>query len=204
MVVDQFTQLKTLMIGLDVDVIPSNAIVPFNGHQSELILLSLSSQRNLTIKSGAFQNLNLSQLEFYSIKFHFIEKGAFQFNIKSNQRLTLFFAHYENHLQGESFQAGAFDGIQRPIIIRIFNSSVNFLPESTFKSLLENQENEINFTDPDQLPQWNSKIDCNHCKNHWLIQQNKQSQVHHAYCKGNSKKTLFDDEIKENLNQKCK
>lgn len=46
MVINQFTQLKTLMIGLDVDVIPSNAIVPFNGHQSELILLSLKSKRN--------------------------------------------------------------------------------------------------------------------------------------------------------------
>lgn len=50
----------------------------------------------------------------------------------------------------------------------------------------------------------NSQIDCDHCKNYWLIKENKKYQVFNAFCKGNPGKTLFDEDIKTKLTTKCK
>ena len=53
-------------------------------------------------------------------------------------------------------------------------------------------------------PSRDFKIDCEDCKNYWLIKGNKQQHVLNAYCMGNHNKTLFDQEIKTKLSQKCK
>ena len=55
--------LEALAIGLDVSFIRSNAIKPSNGNQTKLQYLLFSSQRDLTIKSNAFENLiNLREI----------------------------------------------------------------------------------------------------------------------------------------------
>ena len=67
-----------------------------------------------------------------------------------------------------------------------------------FKPALNNSLNLIYFNSI------RSKIDCDDCRNYWLIKENKQNQVTKAHCKANDNLTLFGQETKTKLSQKCK
>ena len=80
--------------------------------------------------------------------------------------------------------------------------NINSLPQEVFKSYLNGtkfniEPNSVAFTG-------GSTIDCDDCKNYWLIKQNHEDQIFDATCKRDNKLTLFDVEIKTKLNQKCK
>ena len=104
---------------------------------------------------------------------------------------------------GESFHNGAFDGTQSQLIITFVNQTIDYLNEGAFKSILnQNQNNFIDFSNSSFG--LNSKLDCDNCKNSWLIKFGKEKQVKNAHCKSDDKKTLFDKEIRDKLSQKCK
>lgn len=104
---------------------------------------------------------------------------------------------------GESFHNGSFDGTRSQLIITFVNQTINYLNEGAFKPILN--ENENNFIDLSKPSiGFNSKLDCDDCKNFWLIKEGKEKQVKNAYCISEDKKTLFDKEIKDKLSQKCK
>ena len=196
-VFNQMLNLKTLFVYLNVSIITSNWIQPINGHESQLSYLYLVTKKNLTIESGAFQNLNqLNYIRFssYSLKF---KKGAFKFNSKSNESLDIHI--FSSDLSGDDFESGTFGGIQRNVTVR-FETSINYIPESSFKSLLDNPLNKFGynaFTDP--------VIDCDDCRNLWLIKQNKQKQmIIFPRCKKDLSTYFFSGEIKNKLNNKCK
>ena len=100
-------------------------------------------------------------------------------------------------LSGESFQSGTFDGSQRPLHILFRNSNISYFDEAVFKSFLDNKQNKIDFFENTSL------IDCESCKNYWLIKQEKENQVKVPFCKHKTKK-LYDQVIKTKLTQKCK
>lgn len=81
-------------------------------------------------------------------------------------------------------------------------TNINYLNEAAFKTLLLNENNYIKFLSPDDSLK--PHIDCDDCKNYWLIKEGKEKQVENPFCKSDPKKTLFDDEIKTKLSQKCK
>ena len=56
----------------------------------------------------------------------------------------------------------------------------------------------INFYN-DDVPQFNSKLDCSDYRNYWLIKENKEKQVTYANCKDGNRKTLFHSDIKTKL-----
>ena len=200
-VINQMTQLESLSIGLNISEIPSNFIQPIGGQPSKLHFISIEAYQNLTISSDAFKNFNkLEYIHFSHTTFKKIEKDAFQFNEKSNKTLRITF--WKCNLTGETLQSGSFDGLQRPLKI-LLRSDLNYLSEGVFKSVLDNEKSSIDFS-PEIYPKIHSKIDCDDCKNYWLIKEKKQNQVLNTHCKENPKATLFDKEIQMKLSKKCK
>lgn len=74
-VVKNFIVLKELYLNLNVTEIPKNMI----GQHSNLSILWIKSPQNLTIKSGAFQNLSqLTVFWIYDTKIQLIERNALE------------------------------------------------------------------------------------------------------------------------------
>ena len=194
-ILNQMTQLESLAIGINVDEIPSNAI----RNKTNLPFIKLANKQNLTIKPSAFYSLdNLYGLQIVQTTVNRIEKEAFK-------SATLADIIFDNcRLSSESFQMGAFDGITNPIKVTFLKMNISYLAESVFKPILKNSSNSIDFFDHEiSKGIYNSKIDCDDCKNYWLIRENKQNQVKNAHCKADDTLTLFDQETKTKLSQKC-
>ena len=192
----KLTQTNTLSIDLDVNEIPSNAFQSVN--QSQLNSVRLTSKQNLIIKSNTFLNLNnLNQVTIESKLINRIEKNAFRFDKELNTTLTIEFSN--TILSGDSYENGTFDGIFRPLSFRFWFANIDYIPESTFKSILNDKRSSIVFA-----PAENSFIDCEDCRNQWLITNNKDNQVESAFCKGKLNNKLFDSSIKTRLSIKCK
>ena len=195
---NQLTEVNHLTVGLNVTKIPSNAFKPNNGAESKLKSLALNPKQNLTIKSNAFSNLNrLDVLEIsenslkYKNEYKF-EKSAFNFS-------GIRYLHMEFtvlNLTGDYFAPGSFDGNKQSLDISLMGSNITYIPESSFKSVLNNNGNKVKF--------YLSYIDCTDCRNMWLITNQKDKQVINALCKSDTKKTLFDEDIQVKLKNKCK
>ena len=198
----RFPKMDKLSIGLNVTEIPTNAIRPIDGSNSQLreILFHQGlSTKNITIKSMAFYNLNqLTEIEFNTMNFRTFEKDAFKFSKRSYNRLKIIFS--QSNLDGVSFNNGSFDGIQRPVKIEFRLRHLNYLPESSFKSLLIIGKNRIVFGDNNVGKTY---INCEDCRNHWLIRDNKEYQVINAFCKEYPNRKLFDQEIVNKIKTKC-
>lgn len=192
-------KLQTLAVGLDVDQIPSNAIKPIDGSQSKLKSLILSSERFLTVKSNAIENLvNLQSITIGKTKINKFEKESFKLNGKSDKILIIYF--HELTLTGDSFENGTFDGINRNKSVIVFQyTKINYLAEQVFKPFLENKKNLVQFS-----LIFNPEIDCDDCRNYWIIRDHLQEQIYYPFCKQNNKLTLFDLQIQAKFKAKCK
>ena len=197
-VLNQLTGLSDLQIGLDLAHNQSlNDILP--NKYSHLHSIDIKADK-LTIKSGG-----LTWLEYlYSISFNGatidrIERDAFKTNYTSNftKDGISIITFRDCNLEDNVFQNGSFDGIEDTWTQITFESmNVTSLPEGAFKSFLDDYKS-VAFTG-------NSTIDCDDCKNYWLIKERKERSIMNAHCKGDQKKTLFDVDTKTKLSQKCK
>ena len=143
------------------------------------------------------------EIQKFQSRIDLIERGAFKLNSKSDKQFRIIF--WTVKLTNESFENGSFDGLgQRPLKIFLLGSHINYLDKTIFGSVLDNKNGLIDFTEPNQGDNLNSKIDCDDCRNYWLIKENKQQQVLYAFCKANSTQNLFDQKIKTKFSQKCK
>ena len=206
-------QLASVSVVLNVSEIPSNFINrSIDGNQaSDIRSLSFRFKQNVTIQSGAFQNLDKLILIHFDKANIIFKNESFKFNsvseVNSDKPLKITF--HNCSLIGDSIESGAFDGVKRHLLIEFWESDINYLSFEVFKSVLDkqinNQTSVINFMDPNAYTyhNYNSKIDCLECKNHWLIKEGKENQVLNAYCKQNSNVTLFDHQIKNDLNSIC-
>lgn len=48
---------------------------------------------------------------------------------------------------------------------------------------------------------FDSAIDCNDCRNYWLIKQEKQNQIIVGHCKSGNSENLFSEDIKTKLSR---
>ena len=130
-----------------------------------------------------------------------------KFLLKSKQvnscSANFFIVDFRNSiLTSDLFEPETFVCLTSPIVVRFFyNSSLNYFPEATFKSVLNNTNSIImNFNKE-------PSFDCEDCKNFWLIRDNKEGQMKNIICKQDFgkkvKRTLFNQEIKSKLNLKC-
>ena len=91
---NQMTELKFLMIGLNVNEIPTDFIKPIDGQKSKLMKLQINSLKELTIKSRAFQNLNeILVIGISHSKINLIEKEAFKFINRNQNKLRINFGY---------------------------------------------------------------------------------------------------------------
>ena len=74
--------------------------------------------------------------------------------------------------------------------------TISYIEEAAFKSVLGDHENVVELYD--------SLIDCENCKNYWLIKEGKENHVKKPICIHDKSKKLFDKEIKDKLIQNCK
>lgn len=161
---EPLTNLFNLEIGLDVSEIPTNAL----GHRKRLRLIFMTSKyQNLTIKSGAFQNLeNIFLIHINSTTIDTIEKEAFKFNIKKTN-LTSVLELYNVTLHNNTFKFGVFDGLNKPLTIVLQKASINYFDQKVFEPFFDNcEENSVVFQ---FTPIGSSHVDCEDCRNHWLI-----------------------------------
>lgn len=198
---NQMTKLEILSIGLNLTQL-SWSILP-NGQQ-QLKRLTIKSAQNLTIKSGAFQYQNfLYDIEFEGTTINRIQNEAFKLDSKS--KLTRLFIIFNScNLTGHSFSNGSFNGLTKPIQILFLKTDINFLNEGAFKSVLNNQSNLIVNNYEHDYDSSQSKIDCNDCRNFWLVKEEKENQIQNAFCKNYYNMTLFDEEITTKFSQLCK
>ena len=197
-VLGQLNKLNSSTIGLNVTEIPSNAFT--NNSHSDIRTLQLFSKHNLTVKTNAFYNLNnLTSIQFNGPKLLHFGKEGFKFSSKSDEKLHITFDH-----ANPSFDNGTFDSINRPVNIVFSSTNVTFIPESSFKTVLNNNQSVIEIINSHSDFYVNSYINCSDCRNQWLIKQNKQKQVKSGFCLENHNQTLFDNEIKHKLTILCK
>lgn len=84
-----------------------------------------------------------------------------------------------------------------------YRTNVDYLPEDVFKPYLNNSKNLI-INKYENTPYY-STIDCTNCRNYWLVKDQKfEKQVTHTRCQGDQVKSLFDQDVKTKLSQKCK
>ena len=88
-------------------------------------------------------------------------------NKKSDKRLIINF--FGENFTSDLFENGTFNGIQREridILFEIPRSKIDYLPEHSFKSILDlNKNNTIQIHDV----LYQTTIDCSDCRNYWLI-----------------------------------
>ena len=81
-------------------------------------------------------------------------------------------------------------------ITRLPIENISFIPESLFKSVLNNENSKVRFE--------YSYLNCFICKNYWMIRDRKDKQVNNARCNHNTTLTLFSPQIRLKLNSNCK
>ena len=98
------------------------------------------------------------------------------------------------------FEDGTFDGNQRPVQVFFEITKLNYLPEGSFKSILDqNKQNRIYIYDE----KYKTTIDCEDCRNYWLIRDGKKDQLTHPVCSFDLSKFLFDDDVVIKMKAKC-
>ena len=184
--------VEEMSVTLNITEIPSQAFTPFNGKLFKFKNIHLNTLDKVTIKRMAFYNLDNLSFISLPIQIHRIQDEAFAFETKSNEKHEIRF--YQN-LNNIIFEQRSFDRIQRPTTIG-FSSNVTFIPETAFKSFLNDNNNKIQFF-------FYSFINCSDCRNQWLIRDKKDGQVFYAKCMHNQSLTLFSSEIKSHFNSYC-
>ena len=181
---NSFINAQHINIHLDyIEKIPSRAF-----KQSYLNTFKLNIQNKLIIEEKAFYDSeNLKELHF-QCELEKIRGKAFAFRKKSSQKLLIVFESFNT----SAFHPGSFTGLQRPVHI-VINTSVHYIPESTFQVLLDDQNN-ITI---------NSYINCFDCRNFWMIRDQRDKQVFGSICNHNHDITLFNSKIKCHLETEC-
>ena len=193
-VLSYMPSLYMLSLGLNVTQIPTNAIYRIDNKEENIYFLTIKSNNDLTIKSNAFYKQGkLHDLTFRQTKIIKIETLAF--NKIGDLSVSFLITFTDVHLNGDVFQPESFGLTNRIYAIVLRSTDFNYIPQSSFKYALNNYKSSITFV--------NSTIDCDHCKNLWLIEEQKESQIKTPQCKGNPMKTLFDPEIQTELRNKC-
>lgn len=171
--------VQRIDIHLNITEIPSKAL-----NLRNLNSIQIRTQNSIKIQQNAFYNVdNLRELRFQS-QINKIESGAFA-SKNSSVKLEMKF----DDIDSNAFESDSFKGLQRPVQIAF--DSLRYFPESSFKMILDNQNNiRVN------------NVNCKDCRNHWLIKDQRDGQVYGVNCNKNGLK-LFDDKSKSFLNRIC-
>jgi hypothetical protein len=149
---DVFSSLPNLrIINLNakiIDKIPENA---FKNKQINLTYIYFDYSKDekshgsiKTVGNNAFFHLNnLQHLDFGYQSIDFIPKNAFDFELASDKKLTIYL--HENNLNDTSFESGIFANSKRPLYILLKNNKLTYLDEKIFGLYLKSDKNnEIN------------------------------------------------------------
>lgn len=107
----------------------------------------------------------------------------------SSKQLNITFYEFE----GDTFDSDSFKGLHRPVDIKLDSDVVDYVPESSFKAILDNQNNIT------VIPY----INCFDCRNYWLIKDGRAKQVFGANCRHHHSITLFHPENQYVFNEYC-
>jgi hypothetical protein len=149
--------------------IPSYAFRTVIGIQSKLSRIVLDSNAIKTIGNFPFYDLtNLKILYLHFNPLEYISTNAFNFKNDSNQTLEIHFDQIKT-LNGSSFAIDSFSNIKRPTELYIYNNpNLTFYGERIFLPFLaSNPQNKLVVSDI------NPKIDCNDCRNYWIVKETK-------------------------------
>ena len=175
--------VERINVNLNITEIPSKA---FN--QTNLKAIIIHTANKIMLKKRAFYNLdNLNELHF-ECGINKIQTEAFAMSKSSSKQLNIAFYEFE----GDIFDPDSLKGLHRSVHIKI-DSNVDYVPESSFKAILDNQNNIT------VIPY----IDCFDCRNYWLIKDGRAKQVFGANCRHDHSITLFHPENEYLFNEYC-
>ena len=143
-VLSQMPSIYMLSIGLNVTQIPANAISRIDNKEENIYFLTIKSINDLTIKSNAFYKQGkLYDLTFHQTKMIKIETLAFN---KMGDLAVSFRITFSNvHLNGDAFEPESFGLSNRGYTIVLHSTDLNYIPESSFKYVLNNDKSSITF-----------------------------------------------------------
>ena len=187
----RFVNIKEITIrGNNIREIPSNAFHPINGYQNKLNSLTIVDNGIRKLGNNAFYYLkNLTYISLASNSIDYIPNNGFNFEKSSPNVLTLYLD--DNPLNASSFADNWFSALQRPTLLNIGNvnqtdpQNIDYLNEKSFLPFLSaNELNQIIFY-------YNNQIDCNDCRNYWIIKNPKFSaNIKRIFC--TNKKNITD------------
>ena len=180
--------VENINVQLNITEIPSHA---FDGNQINLTNITIKTPNQITIKKTSFYYYYLDNLRYLNFKSKIdkIESRAIDFSKNLSDKLYISFW---DKIDGKVFDENSFEGLKRPIEIS-FESEINYLPKTSFKTILDNKINMIKV----------NKINCSECENYWMIQMNKDDQIVSVKCIQNEKLNLFSPDIKDWFLSNC-
>ena len=194
--ISQLTKVTSATLNVNVTEIPENVFTPPNGTESQIQQLWFYNfHQNMTFKAGAFQNLKKILNIYLWTNFNKIEKNAFRLNQKSDKRLNIDFIS-DRYFTADAFENGTFDRVQRPVSVSFgIVGGLDYLPEGSFKAFFDqNKQNQVLLY---------GGINCEDCRNYWLIKDGRKERISHPNCSSNHTKLLFDDDVAAKFKVKC-
>ena len=176
---------------------------------SNIKFLTLSQRINdeITFKKG-FQNLkNFHTIQFQYLNIKKFEKGFIESSESPEPGLestssSIIFSNM--NLTGDSFEYGTFDGNRTlRYSVMLSNSNIDYIPESSFKKVLKLNSSVILFDNQFDDNKIKSYIDCEDCRNYWLIRDYREDQIKFSICKDTNSTGLFHYNNKSFLEAKC-
>ncbi|CAG2172403.1 unnamed protein product [Oppiella nova] len=168
--INMLDNLEILLIAdCNLHTIPENA---FKEHKN-LTTLKIGGEKLAKISGNAFRALgsSLRYMSISSANITAISDNAFAFDdsLKTNLRLIL----STDTIDMSGISKAAFKGAKRPVsLVLLDDKTITYLDESTFSTFMtENPLNEVI-----------TQINCNECRNAWLMKPEFKSHVNGIYC----------------------
>jgi hypothetical protein len=177
------------IINVSLTKIPNNAFRSLNGPQVNLSTIEISHNKINSIGNDAFRYLSyLQKLKLDHNQISYITEKAFNFRDVSQDDMLLTVILDDNNLTSKSFEIGAFDNFNKPTNLQFYNNDlgtndIKYLDENVFKTFLsinnDNNKNPTEFVNHVEL----SSLDCNDCRSHWLLENQKfEKQLSNITC----------------------
>ena len=197
--ISKFPSLNKLAVGINASEIHFHK-------DSNIKYLTLSQRINnvITLKKG-FQSLkNIKEIKFHNLNVKKFEKGFLESPESGLESTSTSIIFSNMNLTGDSFEYGTFDGNRTlRYSVMLSNSNIDYIPESSFKKVLKLNSSVILFDNQFDDNKIKSYIDCEDCRNYWLIRDYREDQIKFSICKGTNSTGLFHYNNKSFLEAKC-
>jgi Leucine-rich repeat (LRR) protein len=177
---DLFTSISLMphltglsIINTSITEIPDNAFRPLSGIQYNLFNVYIENNKLKRIGNNAFQYWpSLYHMSLSNNTLNYISENVFNFRKLSHVPILspLRLSWYNNNFNSSSFEIGAFTKFNKPTLMLFIGpndkNNITYLEKHVFEPFLRDSRFGIQSNRIEML----STLDCNDCRNYWLLQ----------------------------------